>query len=52
MIFYIFVNGVNLHNEAIKIYKNGVSDYLKKYPSYFENQVDNEYYNINESIEG
>ncbi|MBO4863744.1 MAG: GIY-YIG nuclease family protein [Eubacterium sp.] len=52
VMFYNFVNGVNNNNKAIDIYKRETIKYFKKYPTYFENQVDNEYDNITEEIEG
>lgn len=52
VMFYNFVNGVSVNNNAIDFYKDAAASYFRKYPTYFENQVDNEYNNINESIEG
>ncbi len=52
VMFYNFVNGVSVNNNAIDLYKDAAVSYFRKYPTYYENQVDNEYNNINESIEG
>ena len=45
-----FINGVSPNNKNRENYYNDTIKYIDKYPTYFENQLDNEINNIKEDI--
>ena len=50
--YYNYVNGVSPSNAKIEDYHVAAEKYFKRYPTYIENQIDNEMNNIEEVIQG